>query len=93
MLRSHSERYVEDQVNRYPSLTRSDRIGYERAEMWGVLGISVAIYAAVVTFLWFFSSPDFAQGAGSAYAGYMIAQVWKHLSRIRAFKRLIPKDH
>lgn len=92
MLRKTNERYVEDQANRYPNLSRADFIRYERMEMWGVLGLSLAFYGVVVTFLWFFSSPEFAQGAGSAYAGYLIAQVLTHLGRIAAFKRLMPKE-
>jgi hypothetical protein len=93
MLRKTNERYVEDQVRRYPHLNRSEMIRYERMEMWGVLGISLAFYGLVVTLLWFLGDPDFAQGAGSAYAGYLIAQVLTHLGRIAAFKRLMPEDY
>lgn len=92
MLRSASERYVRDQVRKYPSLDRSYFIRSELMEMWAFAGITLLVYGVACTLVWFLSGPEFAIGVGSAYLGFLVAEMWTHLGRVQAFKRMMPED-
>jgi len=92
MLRSVSERYVEDQIRRYPNLDRAYFIKSERTELLALVALYIILYGAVLWLLWVISGPDFATGAGTAYLGYTVATVWERLGRIAAFKRLMGED-
>jgi len=93
MLRSVSERYVEDQVRRYPSLTRSYFIKSERKEFLILSLLMLTTYGVAMAIMWYLSGREYAIGAGSAYLGFFTAMVWERLGRIAAFKRLMPKEH
>lgn len=92
MLRRASEQYVRDQVRKYPSLDRAYLIKSELTEMWAFAGISLLVYGAAFALIWFLSGHEYAIGAGSAYLGFLVAEVWTHLGRVSAFKRMMPED-
>lgn len=93
MMRRLSDEYAKDRMQKYPNLTAKEHLHYAWRELWLYLVLVVLAYGVVLGLLWVTDThPQFIFGAGMAYLGFVSSVVWRDLSRIAAFKRLMADD-